>query len=329
MKKHLFKIIRVLSIALIIAGLALCCLCMFYMRRYDGHQTYSMLPPAGRTLSQDKRTIRFAVVSDFDMLNDGLERAATEIKKMNVDFVLCTGDIASKANEIRHVNWIAERIRNAFGDIPFMATPGNHDRESKEPFEDGIKAYTSVFGQPEYWFGYGDSLFISLNTSRESLPECGTQNLEAMLNQERGHFRRLVIFSHVPPIDLGEGKPDCLPEQDAQQLASLLPKFTPTLYICGHHHCFSQWDFAGTKLVTNASIGQETRSQTHGNGFLVVTMAEEGEPVVELHEISGMKEHAFKHFLVSKLNLTPYIFIAGVSLVVLGVLLMLTRYNPI
>jgi len=332
MKRTSFCLIRFLALALVVAGIGICCMCMVYMRRYDGRMTPMMLPPSGRVLEPEKRVVRFAVIGDFDVRNDGIERAGAEIRSLGADFVLCTGDIAKKPQDVRHFHWIAERIHDAFGDIPFMATPGNHDRESKEAFEEGLRPYELIFGHPEYWFGYGDCMFVSLNTSRETLPPGGIKNLREMLQQERGNFQRLVIFSHVPPIDLRGGKPDCLPEVDAGQLDSLLPEYSPTLYLCGHHHNYSSSKFAGSTLVTTPALGQQNRSGSHGNGFLMVTLPEKGEPVVELHEISGGETCSLEYFMASKLNLTPTGFIVGVVCIVLGVAIMFfrrrTEQNP-
>ena len=294
------------------------CLCMYYMRRYDGHLTPSMLPPAGLHIGIGKKQFKFAVIGDFQVDGDCIERGIAEIKKQSVDFVLCTGDIARKPQDIRHYNWIAERIYKALDGLPMMFTPGNHDRESKIVFEDGIKPYKTAFGQDEYWFAFGDCLFISINTSRETLRENGIEKLRTILEQERAHYTRLVVFSHVPPIDLRDNSNDCLPERDARLLEDLLSKYNVTMYICGHHHCFSQWTFAGAKLVTVPSCGQKSRSKTHGWGVITVTMGEDSNTNIAFHPIQKLKKHKWEYYCASKLNLTPGIFILGMVIVFIG-----------
>lgn len=194
------KILSVGGCVLIVAGTVLCALCYELLRRYDGHASPLIFPPAGRFFQQEKSEMRFAVFGDFRIQTMPFEAVMRSIRNDGADFALCVGDMAKK-REIQHFCWLAERMKRAGGDLKIFCTPGNNDRESRDPHENGLRAYKGSFGQPGYWFAWGDSLFVSLDTSAERLAVGEFERLEEILKRERNRFNRLVVFTHVPPVD--------------------------------------------------------------------------------------------------------------------------------
>lgn len=145
------KILSVGGCVLIVAGTVLCALCYELLRRYDGHASPLIFPPAGRFFQQEKSEMRFAVFGDFRIQTMPFEAVMRSIRNDGADFALCVGDMAKK-REIQHFCWLAERMKRAGGDLKIFCTPGNNDRESRDPHENGLRAYKGSFGQPGYWF---------------------------------------------------------------------------------------------------------------------------------------------------------------------------------
>ena len=251
------KILSVGGCVLIVAGTVLCALCYELLRRYDGHASPLIFPPAGRFFQQEKSEMRFAVFGDFRIQTMPFEAVMRSIRNDGADFALCVGDMAKK-REIQHFCWLAERMKRAGGDLKIFCTPGNNDRESRDPHENGLRAYKGSFGQPGYWFAWGDSLFVSLDTSAERLAVGELERLEEILKAERKRFNRLVVFTHVPPVDLrGDGRGECLPDEDVRRLEPLLREYRVSLVVAGHQHAEARWKFAGAPLLVVPTSGQK------------------------------------------------------------------------
>ncbi len=316
------RLLKPVAWTLLFLGTATLFICIYYLKRFDGHCAKSILPNSGHSYYPEKSVYKFAVIGDFNIRTQGLEYDFQAIKDNYVDFVISTGDIGHKPGSISSYNWLAERLENALGNTPFFPTPGNHDRESKIVLDDGMKAYKTVFGNPDYWFSFGETLFISLNSAREIVTDESLSFLEQTLKDQRGRYKGLIVFSHVPPIDLRNGTPDSLPKDNAERVHHILSQYAPTLYLCGHQHCFSQWDFNGIPLVVTAASGQKSRSQEHGNGFLIVTMNKNQVADIQLKEMKPCRMRSTQYWLSTKLNLTYFPVVCAAISILIGTILL-------
>lgn len=312
------KRMKLLSWILIVLGLVVILVCTYYQKRYDGHYVKSILPKSGYNYNQNKTQFKFAAIGDFNIRNHSFENALKVIKDNNIDFVISTGDIGHKASNISSYNSLVERLNNVLGEIPFFPTPGNHDRDKKLLVDDGMKAYKTVFGNPDYWFSYGETLFISLNSAREEITDESLKFLESTLKNQREKFKSLVIFSHVPPVDLRGKDNKMLPKENAKRIHSILSQYEPTLYLSGHQHCFSKGNFNGIPLVVIPASGQESRSEEHGNGFLVISMDNNQLIGTEMVEIKKNTSYSTEYWLSTKLNLTYIPIVLSIVLLLAG-----------
>lgn len=304
---------------LIVAGLVLCTLCYELLRRYDGHASPLMLPPAGRFFQQGKAEACFAVFGDFRIQTEPFEAVMKSIRGSGADFALCVGDMARK-REIQHFCWLAERMTRAAGNLALFCTPGNNDRESRDPRENGLRAYKGVFGQSGYWFAWGDTLFVALDTSAEHLAEGELERLEEVLKAERAHFRRLVVFTHVPPLDLrGNGREECLPPAEARRLETLLREYRISLFVAGHQHAEARWEFAGAPLLVAPTSGQQGEGEDPRYGYWLVKLLPDGGIAAECRRVeAGDGTDSVEYFLASRMNQTGWLFRAGILLFLLG-----------
>lgn len=304
---------------LILAGTMLCLTCHELLRRYDGHASPLLLPPAGRFFHPETSGMRFAVFGDFRIQTEPFETEMKSIRESGVDFALCVGDMARK-REIQHFCWLVERMKRAAGSLAVFCTPGNNDRESRDPRENGLRAYKGLFGQPGYWFGWGDTLFISLDSSAEHLAAGELKRLEEVLKAEREHFRRLVVFTHVPPLDLRDGgRSECLPDGEARRLEALLREYRISLVVAGHQHAEARWEFAGAPLLVAPTSGQHGEGKDPRYGYWLVELRPDGGISAECRRVeSGDGTDAVEYFLSSRLNQTGWLFRAGIALLLLG-----------
>lgn len=304
---------------LAVAGAVLCILCYELLRRYDGHASPLMLPPAGRFFRPGETGICFAVFGDFRIQTEPFEAVMKSIRGSGADFALCVGDMSRK-REIQHFCWLAERMKHAAGDLAVFCTPGNNDRESRDPRENGLRAYKGVFGQSGYWFAWGDSLFISLDTSAERLAAGELERLEEILKAERDRFRRLVVFTHVPPLDLRrEGRKECLPAGEVDDLEALLREYRLSLFVAGHQHAEARWEFAGAPLLVTPTSGQRGEGKDPRYGYWLVKLLSDGGISAECRRVeAGDDTDTMDYFLSSRMNQTGWLFRLGVVLLLAG-----------
>ena len=183
-----------------------------------------------------------------------------------------------------------------------------------------MRAYKGSFGQPGYWFAWGDSLFVSLDTSAERLAVGEFERLEEILKRERNRFNRLVVFTHVPPVDLrGDGRGECLPDEDVRRLEPLLREYRVSLVVAGHQHAEARWKFAGAPLLVVPTSGQKGEGKDPRYGYWMVELLPDGGITAECRRVeTGDGTDAIEYILSSRLNQTGWLFRGGLCLLLIG-----------
>jgi 3',5'-cyclic AMP phosphodiesterase CpdA len=189
-----------------------------------------------------------------------------QIRHSQAKFILHLGDLVRYRNPT-HFDWMVSEIQEDSGNFPFYMVPGNHEVAK----EDGVvdkSSYLDIFGQTHYWFGYGNTLFVGLDTSEGKLDDEQLQWLKNTLVKIRPQFKYCVIFSHVPPVNpLGDNHKILLPGE-AKKLANAIYDKNINLLLFGHVHGFGKTRFAGIPMYTLPSSGQEIRSEVNKYGYL-------------------------------------------------------------
>ncbi|MPM94694.1 3',5'-cyclic adenosine monophosphate phosphodiesterase CpdA [bioreactor metagenome] len=258
------------AILLIAAGLGILTVqgVVFAMLRND---SAPLLPPAGLTLQPERKAFTVAVFSDFAGQIDSVEKIGGDISRNDVAFTLCLGDIVKKRTALDFLHVTGE-IRECMP-CPVYAAPGNWDRNDVT----GWETYRAYFGQDYYFFGYGDTLFVALNTADGNLPEEQRTFLAQTLKRERPHFRRCVIFCHIPPKDPRPEEEHAATPDFSAIFEDIIRPYRIDLILCGHIHCFTESEMAETRLVTTPSAGQEIREPDNPMfGYLLLDFAADG-----------------------------------------------------
>lgn len=187
---------------------------------FDSPKDY--FSPASQFLHPEKKVFSFAVVSDTGSNNLILQSVINVIrkdKKADYQFVLHLGDLINDRPEA-HLYWILKEIEPKLKHLPFYITPGNHDIH----FKTGIskKEYKMIFGPENYWFGYGDTLFISYDSSEEKITDEQISWIKKILAITRPSFKNCIIYSHVPPINGKSVKDHGLDAESSRKLEEAL-----------------------------------------------------------------------------------------------------------
>lgn len=217
-----------------------------------------------------------------------------------------------------------EKLKENFS-VPVYATPGNHDVYNEQ---DEV-GFSSVFCDINNCFGYGDTLFIMLDTSRICLDKEQLQYLKFVLDNERSKYRRCVIFTHVPPTVIPEfDKPKYrLKKENAAELRQIVDAGKVDLIVCGHAHCEMDIQWGNTRVLVIPPSGQSSRNRNNPRfGSLQLHFGEDGSIVPEFVYCEGnVSEDALQYFIYRRLNQRSIFFCIAWAAVFCSMVLATTR----
>lgn len=251
------------------------------------------------------------------VLRDALENA---LKSKKYDFVMYLGDFAKNAS-VTGFYWMLNEIKPVLNNTPFYTIPGNHDITrriglTKKHFKDK-SLYETIMGARYYWFGYGDTLFVTLDSSDETLDDKQLVWLDNTLKKIRPMFKNCIIFGHVPPAN--SGVDHIMTNDSAQKFEHILKKYKINAMFFGHIHMYSHGNFANIDFYTTPSSGQAIRDpKIHKFGYLDVNIGKNGTVKVEPKYIDfvGNKHSPFTEWFVRDISSVKVrmIIVAGLLL---------------
>lgn len=278
--------------------------------------------PAGRMIEPDNGSFSFAVASDTGAKNAPIERIVKEAQDGGNSFILYLGDLVRYRN-ISHFRWIVSELDEKLK-FPFYMIPGNH--EISNHFGKADKSlYKAVFGPLYYWFSYGDTMFIGLDSSEEKYSNNQLEWLEDTLNKIRPHFKYCIVYTHVPPISDPQWKKKLVHGQSTEKLKQILLAHDINLILSGHIHQYSQTNAWGIPLVTLMSSGQKSRSNINNYGYVTVNVSENGIGNITPHYLEDNLDdkNEYVELLLSSILVDERSLLIAVSMLSAGVLLLL------
>ena len=304
------------GMALLLAGIVMC-LATYTARTVFLTNLPPFLPPVGRELHPVATNFRVAAFGDFGARVDSMKEVVQSFGD-KVDFAICTGDMMKFAVESEYGHVVTE-LREVMR-CPFWAIPGNHDLKSPNSME----IWRRFFGQDFYYWSYGDTLFIALNTADEKLPEEQREFLRSTLASQRERYQRCVIFCHIPPVDLRPNASHCLPAEEAEAFREIIAGHEIDLIVSGHIHQYMEGTFAGVRLIHLPSSGQVIRDPDNRMfGYAMLDFKADGAIHVKQINVTaetGRERLAF--FASTVLSHKPTIFVSGLALIVIGSILL-------
>ena len=260
----------------LLSALILLCVHIYWGdKSYDAGRYF--YPPQSEFLNKNIDEFSIAVVSDTGANDIVLKTILDEIveTKPRYDFVLHLGDFLTHRTD-KGLQWLLYEIKPKLKNIPLYCVPGNHDITKHENRD--IIPYKSVLGATYYWFGYGNVLFIAMDTSFETIDDRQLEWLENTLKNIRPLFKHCVIYSHVPPYDI---LPDIisghsLDGASAKKFYNIVKKYKIDFMIFGHVHYYAKGSFAGIPIYTVPSSGQIIRDKNNKYGYVSIDFNKKG-----------------------------------------------------
>ncbi len=295
MRKDIVRRCAAISgIVAIISGVAMMATSAYLCCRFG--KSASILPPASKQFAAQKKDFRVAFFGDFAMQRDVFVPVLKRISAERPDFAVSVGDMFRSPRGAEGA-YLVELLRGNLT-VPMCAIPGNHDLLPKG----NLATYQHFFGNPYYFFSYGDTLFVMLNNN---VPIASTPELlrllspkmqqkkpkyvygidaremawlENVLTRYRQDFRRCVLVMHRPPVAPPAVYRDIQTTIVAHQLKPLIGRFPIDAIVSGHLHISAQSDFEGIPVYHVPCCGQKMRDTTHPDfGYLTLHFTESGE----------------------------------------------------
>lgn len=204
---------------------------------------------------------------------------AAMVKSPNAAFLLSAGDQinqsgAAKIEDLktRESEYAGYFYPSVFRSLPVASTIGNHDTAGSD--------YTAHFNNPnssdelgktsagsDYYFSYGDVLFISLNSNNRNQEEHRTLMNKAVASNPDAKWKVVIFHSDI----YGSGQPHADTDAATNRivLAPLMDEFDIDICLTGHDHTYSRsyQILDGNVIDYDISSG----SVTNPDGTLYVT----------------------------------------------------------
>lgn len=298
MKKYFSQHLITIGIICIVTALTIATIRSYTIDAFMAPVNHDFMAPAGQMMEPETQEFSFAAASDTGSRNEPIERIIKKVRKSKDKFIIHLGDLV-QYHIPSHFNWISSEVAIKLKNFPFYAIPGNHEL-SKTPGEDKKALYKKTFGPTYYWFSYGNTLFVALDSSEEKFDNQQLLWLDGTLNKLRSQFAYCVIYSHVPPIDPQGSKSHKLDDASAQKFASIIKKHNISLLLFGHVHYFFEGEFAGVPMYTLPSSGQPIRGDVKKYGYIEIKISQNGVEKVKPRYIdSGRDREDFDIFMNS------------------------------
>lgn len=175
---------------------------------------------------------------------------AAMVKSTNAAFLLSAGDQinqsgAAKIEDLktRESEYAGYFYPSVFRSLPVASTIGNHDTAGSD--------YTAHFNNPnssdelgktsagsDYYFSYGDVLFISLNSNNRNQEEHRTLMNKAVASNPDAKWKVVIFHSDI----YGSGQPHADTDAATNRivLAPLMDEFDIDICLTGHDHTYSR-----------------------------------------------------------------------------------------
>ena len=289
--------------------------CQFYSYAQLSKGFSPALPPAGLSLTPELQAFQFAAYGDFRSWVEALEQITQTISESQAAFIFCLGDMVHRHTTL-DFHHVLQEMREHLS-LPLYAVPGNHDKSDSN----GWGLYRSFFGQDYYFFGYGDTLFIALNTADSDLPAAQQSFLRETLAREWIKYARCVIVCHVPPVDPRPEGSQCMEEEAVEIFREIIEPYRIDLIISGHLHQYADLEFAGTRLVIVPSAGQEIRDPENKMfGCVLFSFEQNGNITVTQYDVAAYTSmEELEYFLSVEICRIGWV-IGGLTAVIVGLL---------
>lgn len=204
-----------------------------------------------RKINKTKKEFCFVVFGDTRDSKGVFDELIERINQEDALFAIDNGDFVSEGKREEYESFLRQ-IRKI--NKPLLAVIGNHDIEK----EVGKANYKDFFGDFQYSFFIGDSYFIVLDVTSDSIEDPQLYWLEGELLKSQKYKYRFV-FMHVPLYDprLGEYRiGHSLGDANiSETLNEIFDKNNVTMLFTGHIHGYFRGTWGKTPYIITGGGG--------------------------------------------------------------------------
>ena len=197
-------------------------------------------PQGNEELSADAGAANTAARNDSFGWNRTLEAALEQ--DPDVSFIISAGDQVNKTGQAKEEEYAGYLDPDALTSLPVATTIGNHDSLNADYMYHFNNPNTTEYGATQaggdYYYSYGNGLFIVLNTNNYNVAEHKKAIEEAVASYPDAAWRIVTIHQDIYGTGLDHSDTDGMILRT--QLTPIFDEFDIDVVLQGHDHTYSR-----------------------------------------------------------------------------------------
>ena len=197
-------------------------------------------PQNGEALVADSGAANTAARNDAFAWNRTLEIASQENPDLN--FVISAGDQVNKTGQAKEEEYAGYLSPEVLSGLPVATTLGNHDSLNPDyqyHFNNpNATQYGATQAGGDYYYSYGDGLFIVLNTNNYNVAEHEQAIAQAVASDPDAAWRVVTIHQDIYGTGLDHSDTDGMILRT--QLTPIFDEYDIDVVLQGHDHTYSR-----------------------------------------------------------------------------------------
>ena len=197
-------------------------------------------PQNGEALVADAGAANTAARNDAFGWNRTLEIATQQ--NPDVNFIISAGDQVNKTGQAKEEEYAGYLSPDVLASLPVATTIGNHDSLNPDYTYHFNNPNATSYGETEaggdYYYSYGDGLFIVLNTNNYNVAEHEQAIAEAVASDPDAAWRVVTIHQDIYGSGLDHSDTDGMILRT--QLTPIFDEYDIDVVLQGHDHTYSR-----------------------------------------------------------------------------------------
>ena len=197
-------------------------------------------PQGGETLAAESGAANTAARNDAFGWNRTLEAALAQ--NPDVSFIISAGDQVNKTGQAKEEEYAGYLSPDVLAGLPVATTIGNHDSLNADYMyhfnNPNATEYGATQAGGDYYYSYGNGLFIVLNTNNYNVAEHEQAIQEAIASDPNAAWRIVTIHQDIYGSGLDHSDTDGMILRT--QLTPIFDEYDIDVVLQGHDHTYSR-----------------------------------------------------------------------------------------
>lgn len=197
-------------------------------------------PQGGETLAAESGAANTAARNDAFGWNRTLEAALAQ--DPDVSFIISAGDQVNKTGQAKEEEYAGYLSPDVLAGLPVATTIGNHDSLNADYMyhfnNPNATEYGATQAGGDYYYSYGNGLFIVLNTNNYNVAEHEQAIQEAIASNPNAAWRIVTIHQDIYGSGLDHSDTDGMILRT--QLTPIFDEYDIDVVLQGHDHTYSR-----------------------------------------------------------------------------------------